>query len=228
MNIAIIPARAGSKRLPGKNIKIFNGKPLIDWTILAALESGEFDKIIVSTDSEDILKRAHGYGLTDQYLRPDNLAKDKTTSIDVLLYEAARVQSEYCTSITTVTCLQPTSPLRTKEDINNAFEIFRSQSRDSIVSVSKPWNPPEFVMRLTSAGTISLGQINDLKRSQDLAEGFALNGAIYLSNYEALLDKRGFYTGNTGVYIMPRQRSFDIDEEVDFEIAELVSKYMFA
>lgn len=222
LNIAIIPARGGSKRLPGKNIKIFAGKPLINWTIEAALASQLFDLVLVSTDSQEILDIALDAGAVVPFLRPAELAHDTATTCAVITHMVDWVERHHG-EVVSVTILQPTSPLRTATHIVEAMAQYVSKSASSIISVCEVDFPIAFCNRLPA----NLAMNNfirpaDHQRSQDFDKQYRLNGAIYIVNRKWIGHLADIYSDNSFAYIMDREHSIDIDDEYDFKIAEIL------
>lgn len=222
--LAIIPARGGSKRLPGKNILPLAGKPLIAWTIESAINSGLFDKVIVNTDDNEIADIALEYGAEIPFFRPKELAEDTSSSIDVLVhtiqwYKANNIE------FTHIALLQPTSPLRTSKDIVNAWDLMLKTQTESVISVCEVEHPIQWTYNLDTRGIMSsIFEDND-KRSQDYKKNYRLNGAIYIANIDLLLEHRKVLTSDNSVgYLMSREASVDIDEQLDFKFAEFIVK----
>jgi CMP-N-acetylneuraminic acid synthetase len=216
--LAIIPARAGSKRVKNKNIRDLGGKPLITWTIEAAKNSKYIDHIFVSTDSKEIQQIAENNSVSSTPLRSTDLSSDtaKTTSVvsDLLV--------NYFSEYDYVMLLQPTSPLRTTEDIDNSLSQLIDTGVKSIVSVCETEVHPTWVTELDSNVNLDnlIEQLNS-SRSQDLNKNYQLNGAIYISFRELFLKENSFYIkGETFAFIMDRKNSIDIDTEEDFKFAE--------
>ncbi len=223
-NLAIIPARAGSKRLPDKNILQLSGKPLIAWTIEAAIKANIFDKIIVSTDSERIKNISEQYGAEVPFIRPEALANDTARTIDVIFhaikfYEQQNIKFDY------ITLLQPTSPLRTSEHIKAAFELIDEETK-AVVSVCETEHNPLWSNTLPE----NLNMKNFIKpeiknlRSQDLPVYYRLNGAIYIAQTLYLIENQGFIGKSTKAFIMPQKYSIDIDTKLDFAFCEFFIK----
>jgi len=218
--VAIIPARSGSKRLPNKNILPLNGRPMVEWTIMAAKNSRYIDDVIVTTDSDKIGEVALDNGV--KYLkRPSHLAKDKSASAEVVLHAL-------CTNnINTgfFIFLQPTSPLRTSQHIDEACKVLISKNADAVVSVCKMSHPPQWANTIPSDGCMSNFIRPDYVglRSQDLPQHYRLSGAIYLSKIEQFKNEGTFILPtNTYSYIMPSKVSVDIDDEMDFKFAKFL------
>jgi len=225
MLLAFIPARKGSKGIPGKNLVMLNGKPLIQHTIEAALASKYVDEIFLSTDDPEVIDLARKLGVESNYLRPEILAADDTSMIDtvehgLLWFEKAKAEmpDEFI-------LLQPTSPLRSSCDIDAAVESFRHSGADTLVSVHPMAEHPSECVVSESGGWRYLSSPPDgAVRRQDLDDNFYfINGAIYLAKTEALLRGREFVCrGESALYIMPVERGVDIDEPFDLALAEVI------
>ena len=221
MNIAIIPARGGSKRLPGKNIKDLAGKPMIAWTIEAALDSRVFDHIFVSTDCEKIAKIAKKFGAEVPFLRPIELASDTATTNDVVTHLVEWFEKEHNREVTTVAILQPTSPLRNASHIGEAMSLMQEKSAKAIISVCELEHPIQFCNKLGLDGSMdSFVDPKNIRRTQDLEPYYRLNGAIYLFDREYVNRLNEIYSEGTYSYIMSSKSSIDVDNEDDFELAE--------
>lgn len=220
--ICIIPARGGSKRLPGKNIKPLNGKPLVFYTIDAALNSGLFDKIIFTSDEEGILEIvSSNYSLTNIEVskRPENLASDNSKVIDTVIHYLADSYEQTWLTL-------PTSPLKIPFDFE-ASDILLSNEHDSVISYTEMEFPPTLGLRVESDGTLSdYSELNPWKkgnsRSQDHPIVFRPNGAIYGAWTEKLKVSKNYYMDRTVGYFMPRDRSVDIDTQFEFDLAEFM------
>ena len=214
--LAIIPARGASKRLPNKNILDFAGKPLIAWTIDAALKSKCITNVIVSTDDAQIASIAKKFGAKVPFLRPDSLATDESTTIDVVVDLVSKLSNKY----KYIALLQPTSPLRTSQHIDESFE--QLGDKDAVVSVVKTEHPIEWCNTLSSNKNLDNfinGTVRN-KRSQDLPERYRINGAIYIIKTDILLREKTFLLEKGAVaYVMDRDVSIDIDQKQDFIIA---------
>jgi CMP-N,N'-diacetyllegionaminic acid synthase len=219
--LAIIPARGGSKRLPRKNLLDLCGKPLIAWSIEAALKSKYISKVIVSSDDEEILNIAKEYK-ADFIKRPDELASDTATTFDALKHTLENVEKyDY------VVLLQPTSPLRTEKHIDESIEFLKEKNADAIISVCEMEHSPLWSNTLNEDLNMSNFLRDEVlnKRSQDLPKYYRLNGAIYICKTEKLLENKGFFIKeNIFSYIMKKEDSVDIDEEIDFIIAKEIKE----
>ena len=221
--LAIIPARGASKRLPRKNILDLSGKPLIAWTIEAALGSKYIDRVVVSTDDQEIANIAKKYGADIPFIRPSELATDQTTSVDVVLHllnQLEKIEDKY----DYVILLQPTSPLRTAKNIEEAIKLLRTKNSDAVISVCESEHPPLWYNTLPD--DMSMDNFLDAsiknKRSQDLPKQYRINGAIYISSIERLRNESSFFLSeNCHAYIMEQNVSIDIDTIDDFDFALL-------
>jgi CMP-N,N'-diacetyllegionaminic acid synthase len=224
--LGIIPARSGSKSIPRKNIVVLAGKPLIAHTIQAALDAKHTDRVIVSTDSQEIADVARLFGAEVPFLRPPELAQDDTPGIEPILHAVRWLSDNDDYHPDYVMVLQPTSPLRTAEDIKAAVQLAQKQHADSVVSVCPVRQHPYWMKRITDDGRLVdfLSLDRTYAARQDLPPVYALNGAIYLIRREILLERQTFYTEHTYAYVMPLERSVDIDTEIDFKLAELLMR----
>jgi CMP-N,N'-diacetyllegionaminic acid synthase len=222
--LAVIPARGGSKSVPRKNLAPVAGQPLIAWTIGAALGCEHVSRTVVSTDDSEIAAVAREYGAEVPFLRPAELSQDDTPGIAPIQHAAAWLHEQEGYRPKWVVCLQPTSPLRTVADIRAALELAWNRGADSVVSVSPVEHHPYWMKQIDAAGRLSnwTGPDCPVTRRQDLPPLHALNGAIYLVRREVLMDKGTFYTEQTLAYIMPPERSLDVDTLWDLKLADLV------
>jgi CMP-N,N'-diacetyllegionaminic acid synthase len=222
--IAIIPARGGSKGLPGKNIRNLAGKPLICHTISAALNAKLITRVIVSTDDENIASIAEGCGAEVPFMRPSELARDKSLAIDSYLYTIDRLAIEGNIKIDSFIALLPTAPLRLANDIDGAIEVFTIKEADSVISITDPGVPVEWHKRINKNGVLEDCFINSntMKNRQEFDISYIPNGAIYIFNVDKLRVSRTYYMDKTYPYIMPRRSSVDIDEALDFYWAEFL------
>lgn len=223
---ALIPARGGSKRLPRKNVKLFCGKPLIAWTIEAAKYSQYIDSIVVSTDDVEIKTISENYGANVPFIRPDYLSSDTASSFDVIKHaieELGIISNKHL-----VVLLQPTSPLRTTNNIDRALEVYLNKGAAGLVSVSKCEHSPLWANTLPENFLMAdflrpevLG-----KRSQDLPNYYRLNGSIYIYNVLDLFKKsKIFFDENVYAFEIDSEEAIDIDTKMDFLIAETIMQY---
>jgi N-acylneuraminate cytidylyltransferase/CMP-N,N'-diacetyllegionaminic acid synthase len=218
--LAIVPARGGSKRLPGKNTRMLAGKALIAWTLEAAQQSRYIDRIIVSTDSDRIKQAAIDAGAEVPFMRPQELASDQASGMDVYQHAISWAQEKDCFDL--VMILQPTSPLRNTEDIDRAIETLHARKARAIVSVCAAEHHPLWCNILPQDGSMVDFLRPEVlnKNSQELPHYYRLNGAIYLIEIDELQKSSSFYGPATFAYIMPNERSVDIDTLEDFFMAE--------
>ena len=219
--IAIIPARGGSKGLPGKNIKPINGKPLIAYAIEAALKAEKIDRIIVSTDDDNIAAIAKQYGAEIPFMRPKELASDTAMAVDNYIYTVNRLETETGQQIRSFAVLQPTSPLRIAEDIDGAIALFEEKKADSVISYCKESHSVFWHKKIDENGKLINIYENTIANRQDLPVTYYPNGAVYVFSTE-LIRKRQYYSDKTYANVMPRNRSVDIDFIEDFEYAEFL------
>jgi CMP-N,N'-diacetyllegionaminic acid synthase len=221
-SIAIIPARSGSKGLKDKNIKLLNGKPLMAYTIEAALKSEQFDDVMVSTDSEKYAEIAKSFGAKVPFLRSAETSTDKASSWDTVAEVLGRY-AENGQTFETLCLLQPTSPFRTAEDIKKAYKLYNSKASFAVISVCEAEHSPLWCGHLPESGEF-LNFINQdaMKQRQAGGKFYRLNGAIYIVNCEKFKTDRYFYQSGSFAYIMPQERSIDIDTALDFRMAEFL------
>ncbi|OZV13447.1 CMP-N-acetlyneuraminic acid synthetase [Tissierella sp. P1] len=222
--LAIIPARSGSKGLKDKNIKELNGKPMIAHTIEAAIESDIFNEVVVSTDSQTYGDIAKKFGATVPFMRPDYLSNDTATSIDTIVHtieELSKIRKEYDYFM----LLQPTSPLRTKEDIINSIQLLFEKDANSVISVCEAEHSPLYMNTLAENLSMDGFLLKGIKtRRQELDKYYRINGAIYMCKVDYFLKYNDFYKEKSYAYVMDKKASVDIDDEIDFFIAESLMK----
>lgn len=221
--LAIIPARGGSKGVVGKNVKTLGDKPLIAHTIISAIDSNSVDRIIVSTDSEEIADVALKYGAEVPFLRPRDISQDSSPILDNYKFMLDRLRSvgeDYDSFV----AIQPTSPFRSAYDIDSAVNLFLNNATDSVISFVMESHPIEWNRLVNDDGTFNDIGINDIYNRQKYKNTYRFNGAVYVFKSE-LINSNTMYTNNSLAYIMPNDRSIDIDTEDDFLYAEfLMSK----
>ena len=216
--LGLIPARYGSKGIHKKNIRLFCGKPLLQWTIEVALSSPSVDQVVVSTDSLEVADIARSAGADVPFLRPPELASDSSSAVQVVLHALGCLPD-----ITDVLLLQPTSPLRAVEDVEGIISKRRDSAVDSAVSVTSCAKHPAWTYYLDDKGRLEpvLGK-NNLVRRQDLSEACTLNGALYLSSRVFVEREKSLMNDSTIGFWMPPERSVDIDTMMDFHWAEFL------
>ena len=216
--LGLIPARGGSKGLPGKNILPLLGKPLIAWTIEEAKKSKYIDRLILSSEDKEIITIAMRSGCEAPFIRPESLALDDTPGMEPVLHALRALPDKY----DYIVLLQPTSPMRKTEDIDSCIEQCIDKEMVSCVSVTEPDKSPFWMYSLDNNGKMQpiMSIDKNINKRQDLPIVYALNGAIYIAEVEWLLNNKTFITNETHAYIMPPERSVDIDTEIDLKLVE--------
>lgn len=223
--LGLIPARAGSKGVPRKNIRLLAGKPLICYTIEEAKASGIFDLLLVSTDGEEIAATAVKAGAEAPFTRPPELAADDAKGIDVLDHAM-----DWCEKnnkdFDWIMLLQPTSPLRSSDDIINSCEIMLQRKAEAVVSVCEAEDHPLWCNTLPDDHSMNNFLRPEVSRTnrQDLPVYYKLNGAVYLAKWDFIRRRGSWYGPRTYAYVMPQERSLDIDSPIDFEVAGVLMK----
>ena len=224
--VGVITARGGSKSIPKKNIALLAGKPLIAWTIETALRSAALSRVIVSTNDIEIAEVAREWGAEAPFLRPAELARDDSPHIPVVVHAVEWLESHEDTRPDYVLLLQPTSPLRSVEDIDNAIRLGLEKDADSVVSVCQASSHPYLAKCLTADGRLQdfVPKPEGYLPRQALTPAYVVNGALYLARRDVLIEKQTFYTERTYAYVMPPERSLDIDTPWDLYLADLILK----
>lgn len=224
MNIAIIPARGGSKRIPRKNIKEFHGKPMIGYSIEAALNSGCFDKVIVSTDDVEIADIAIKYGAEVPFMRPANIADDYATTLDVIKH-AIEFTEQQAWGVKNVCCIYATAPFLIPEFIQKGLqELTKNTINYAFSATSFPF-PIQRAIKLNSEQRVEMFQPEHLNtRSQDLEEAYHDAGQFYWGTASAFLQGKPFFSPESKAILLPRKRVQDIDTPEDWELAEALYK----
>lgn len=216
--VFLIVARGGSKGLPRKNVKILKGKPLIAWTIEAAKNSKYSGRIVLSSEDEEIISVAKDWGCEVPFVRPLELATDESSSMDTIIHALSKMGD-----VEHIVLLQPTSPLRTSEDIDRCMDLYFSAGAPSVVSVTEPSKSPYWMYTLNENNRMQpLFQDVQVTRRQDLPTVVALNGAIYVAEVNWLKQNRTFVSEETVAFTMPASRSYDIDTIEDFMFCEMI------
>jgi len=218
--LAIIPARSGSKGVINKNIKKFNKKPLIYWSINSALKSKFIDKCFVSTDSIKISSLAKKHGADSSFLRPKNISTDKSLVSAAIIHTLHKLKNNYDIII----LLQPTSPLRTTLDIDRAIELFIEKKLTTLVAITDLDYPHEWLLNKKKSNYINFIKKNISHNRQQTKKYYKSNGAIFISTVKYFLKHKNFFGEKTYGYFMKKNNSIDIDSELDFKIAELIKK----
>lgn len=222
MNIAVIPARGGSKRIPRKNIKEFCGKPMIVWSIEAALHSGCFDRIVVSTDDIEIAEVAQRFGAEVPFMRPAELSDDHTGTIPVIRH-ATEWFIEQGQQPEQVCCIYATAPFISPEDIQHGLEILTATGSAYAFSVTSYPFPIQRAIRLTPHGRVEMFSPEEFNsRSQDLEEAYHDAGQFYWGRASAWLSEKKIFSSEASPVLLPRYRVQDIDTMEDWQRAELM------
>lgn len=212
--LGLIPARGGSKRLPGKNLADLNGRSLLQRAIDAGLEAKGVDRLIVSTDDPAIAEAARAGGAEVPFLRPAELATDEASSLDVVRHAMDWADQDEPNAFSHLVLLQPTSPLRTAADIDQALALCRDQDRSTAVSVT-PAPKPELLM---------IGQDGVLRAASEYGQPLILNGAVYVLKRDHLNTGGGFIAPDTACHVMDQHRSVDVDTSDDLDRAAEILK----
>jgi len=217
--LALVPARGGSKGLPGKNIIDLGGKPLLAWTLAAAAESQYIDRTVLSSDDAAIIEVAQAFGCEVPFTRPAELAQDETPAIDVIEHALTELPG-----FDLLVLLQPTSPLRSSEDIDRTIRLCVEEDAPSAVSVTPADKPPEWLYYLGKGQTLEplMGEGPSVTRRQDSRPACYLNGAVYVARPAWLLEKAGFVGEGTVACELPAERAVDIDGPGDLAYAEFL------
>lgn len=228
MKICVVAARSGSKGLPDKNIKSFMGKPLLSHTVEQAVNSRLFDVVLVSSDSQKYLEIGKSAGADLLLLRPDYLSTDTAGKPPVLKHAMLEAENILQKKVDIIVDLQPTSPLRRREDIEGAIlTLQKNTALKNVVSVCVAKSSPYYTLvEENSDGTVSLSKPLGARfeRRQDIPVCYDLNGSIYAWRRQPILEELPSLTDATGFWLMPDECNYDIDTEIDFEIAEFIAK----
>ena len=225
--LCTICARGGSKGVKGKNIRELAGKPLIAYTIEQAIESGLFEHIVISTDSDEIAKISQTYGADVFFRRDTQLASDTAGKLEVIKDAFTKSEQHYQKEFDYLVDLDATSPLRFASDIVNAFEQFLQNDNGNLISAMLSRRSPYFnLVEVDNNGFVSLSKklVNSVTRRQDAPKSYDMNASIYIWNREVILNEASLFLANTGLYLMPEERSIDIDSELDFEFVEFMMR----
>jgi len=223
--VCIIPARGGSKGLPGKNIKDFCGKPLIAHTIEQAKQSKYIDRVIVSTEDDTIACTSLDYGAEVPFIRPVELAGDEVATIDVLLHAINWLENIGQYTFDIIVLLHVTTPLRSVADIDNCIALLVDEKADNIFSVAESHRNPYFNMvEEDTNGFVKLVKEGCFSTRQSVPKVYDMNASIYSWWKNILKVEKKIFLKRTKVYVMPKERSIDIDDDLDFKIAEMLLK----
>ena len=221
--LCTICARGGSKGVKNKNIKLLNGKPLIAYTIEQAQESGIFEHIVVSTDSDEIIEVAKKYGAEVFFKRDAKLASDTAGKLDVIKDAFRRSEKYYNTQFDYLVDIDATAPLRSIEDIIKSFEQFIKNDNDNLITATPSRRSPYFnLIEVDIKGKVQLSKTLDkgINRRQDAPKTYDMNASIYIWKRKTILNEHSLFLDKTGLYVMPEERSIDIDSNLDFKIVE--------
>lgn len=220
--LAVITARGGSKGLPRKNVLEVGGRPLLAWSIAAAAESTFIDRTILSSDDDEIIRVSREWGCEAPFKRPDKLAGDETSSNATLLHALEEVGGDYDYMV----LLQPTSPLRLAEDIDNCIAKCNSYGAPSCVSVSQTGKSPYWMFLINDNDRMMpfLEAESPWHQRQNLPTVYTVNGAVYVAEIPWYIKNQTFYTPDTVAYVMPPERSVDVDTELDLMLVETIMR----
>ncbi len=224
--LAVIPARGGSKGVPRKNIRDLCGKPVIAWTIETALAAGDdLHRVIVSTDDPEIAVTAHTFGAEAPFMRPAELATDEAPGLPVIQHAVKFVEEEEGESVDWVMILQPNAPFRNADDISEALRLARQGGCDSVISVTQVMAEHPILMKKIENDRLlpyCLEEKEGTRRQDYDPPAYIRNGAIYLIRRDVLMEDNSIWGEVIRPYVMPEERSYDIDSERDFRLVELV------
>ena len=226
--LAVIPARGGSKGVPRKNIRDLCGKPVIAWTIETALAAGdELHRVIVSTDDPEIAVAAHAFGAEAPFMRPAELATDEAPGLPVIQHAVEFVEKEEGIPVDWVMILQPTAPFRNADDISESLRLAREGGCDSVISVTRVLAEHPILMKKIESDRLlpyCLEEKEGTRRQDYDPPAYIRNGAIYLTRRDVLMENNSIWGEVIRPYVMPEERSYDIDSERDFRLVELVMR----
>lgn len=221
--VCVIPARGGSKGVPRKNIKQLAGKPLIAYTIEQALESQYIDRVIVSTEDMEIAEISKEYGAEVPFMRPDALSGDQVATVDVLIHAISWLEKEDKFNFDILVLLHTTTPLRAVEDIDACIEMLNDTKADNIFSVTEAHRNPYFNMvEITTNGKVQLSKEGSFSSRQSAPKVYDMNSSIYIWWKDVLKREMKIFLDNSKIYIMSKERSIDIDNELDFKMCQML------
>lgn len=225
--LCTICARGGSKGVKNKNIKELNGKPLIAYTIEQAKESGLFEHIVISTDSDDIANVAQECGAEVFFKRSSEMASDTAGKLDVIKDAFKRSEEYYSKTFDYLIDLDATAPLRSVEDIINSFKQFKKDNNENLITAMPSRRSPYFnLVEQDKNGKVYLSKKLDdaVVRRQDAPKSYDMNASIYIWKRDIILNENSIFLEKTGLYVMPEERSIDIDTELDYKFVEFLMK----
>lgn len=225
--LCTICARGGSKGVKNKNIKTLNGKPLIAYTIEQAKASKLFEHIVISTDSDDIANTAKQYGAEVFFKRDADIASDTAGKLDVIKDAFLKSEKHYNQTFDYLIDLDATAPLRDTKDIIDSFKQFIEDNNDNLITAAPSRRSPYFnLVEQDKNGKVYLSKTLDsnIARRQDAPKSYDMNASIYIWKRETIINENSIFLENTGLYVMPEERSIDIDSELDFKFVEFIMK----
>jgi CMP-N,N'-diacetyllegionaminic acid synthase len=226
-NLCTICARGGSKGVRNKNVRDLAGKPLIAWTIGQARESGLFEHIVISTDSDEIAEAARSHGAEVFFKRPPELATDTAAKLPVIRHAFLESERHFGRRFDYLVDLDATSPLRDARDIREAFALVAEKGHGNAITAMPARRSPYFNMvEVEESGRVRLAKALDkpVVRRQDAPKCYDMNASIYVWTREAILGRPTLFSDDTGLYVMPEERSIDIDSELDWKVVEMLMK----
>lgn len=225
--LCTICARGGSKGVKNKNIKMINGEPLISYTIKQAKESGLFEHIVLSTDSDLIAEIAEKYGAEVFFRRSVEMASDTAGKLEVIRDVFIRSEAYYQTTFDYLIDLDATAPLRSVQDIVDSYQQLLNNDNDNLITAMPSRRSPYFnLVEVNNFGKVALSKKleNSVVRRQDAPKSYDMNASIYIWKREVILNQNSLFLEKTGLYVMPEERSIDIDTDLDFEFVEFLMK----
>lgn len=225
--LCTICARGGSKGVKNKNIKELCGKPLIAYTIEQAKASGLFEHIVISTDSDTIASASKEYGGEVFFKRNPKMASDTASKLDVIQDAFIRSERHYQETFDYLVDLDATAPLRSVEDIINSYQQFLNNDNDNLITAMPSRRSPYFnLVEIDATGKVTLSKKLDstIARRQDAPKSYDMNASIYIWKRNIILNENSLFLEKTGLYVMPEERSIDIDTELDFEFVEFLMR----
>jgi CMP-N,N'-diacetyllegionaminic acid synthase len=225
--LCTICARGGSKGVKNKNIKLLGGKPLIAYTIEQAQQSGLFEHIVISTDSDDIAHIAQEYGAEVFFKRSEEMASDTAGKLDVIRDAFQRSEEHYKYTFDTLIDLDATAPLRSVQDIVDSYKQFLRDDNDNLITAMPSRRSPYFnLVEVDASGKVALSKklSEGVVRRQDAPKSYDMNASIYIWKRDIILNENTLFLEKTGLYVMPEERSIDIDTELDFEFVEFLMR----
>ena len=218
--------RGNSKGVKNKNLKKINGIPLLKYTIDQAIKSNLFDKIVISSDSKKIISMGNKFGIKDFILRPKKLATDKSGKLDVLKHALSEVEKIYLQKFDIIFDLDVTSPLRSNNDIKEAYNLFQKKNASKLITATNARKNPFFNQVMIKNNNVQLVKRskNVIVRRQSAPKIYDMNASIYIYKRQTLIRSKEIFPKNTIIYLMPEERSVDIDNKLDFQIVEMLLK----